>query len=81
MRVLAKVPTRLCTGHLAYGRRQFVKDDDSGIRLPRKIYALAFIQPEVMLNDSRTLYLESSVRKKGGVPRDRYASQFGALIR
>jgi hypothetical protein len=31
-----------------------------------------------MLNDIRTLYLESSVRRKGGIPRDRYASQADA---
>jgi protein SCO1/2 len=44
----------------------------------REIYSLAFIQPEVMLNDIRTLYLESSVPKKGRLPRDRYAFQGGA---
>jgi protein SCO1/2 len=44
----------------------------------REIYSLAFIQPEVMLNDIRTLYLESSARKKGVTRRDRYASQADA---
>jgi len=44
----------------------------------REIYSLAFIQPEVMLNDIRTLYLESIVPKKGRLPRDRYAFQGGA---
>ena len=47
----------------------------------REIYSLAFIQPEVILNDIRTLHLESSARKKGGIPRDRYASQADALKR
>ncbi len=43
----------------------------------REIYSLAFIQPEVMLNDIRTLYLESSARKKAGIRRDPYAAQTG----
>jgi len=47
----------------------------------REIYSLAFIQPEVMLNDIRTLYLESTARKKGRIPRDRNASQADALNR
>lgn len=50
-------------------------------RVVCEIYSLAFIQPEVMLNDIRTLYLESNAHKKGGIPRDRYASQADALNR
>jgi protein SCO1/2 len=32
----------------------------------REIYTLAFIQPDVMFNDIRTLYLESHIGKKAG---------------